>query len=228
MDNRSGWAAIVLAMTFLTGCQTAIIEHQRVVRILTELEMDGVTAGSAVATNDTAAHALGSHVQTNALADATARSGASPIGAAPYLDDINSQTVASASSDGLTKATLSSHASVEGINGGASIDVTADGSGTSRAQVDSQFYGFSTNRVDIVFGSAAAVVCCGSDAAAQVTINSRTGGPYRREILATPTSDTPGQTRTRVDVAVISSTLPILDPAQVSATDLPTRASPKY
>jgi hypothetical protein len=234
MDNRLGWSTIVLATTFLVGCQTGIVRNQGVVRTLTGLEMDEVTAGSAAVANDTAAHALGSNVQTNALASATAYSGTDPIAAAPYFDHTNSrnytnsQTVASASSDVLTKTTLSNYASVEGTSGGVSIDVTADGSGTSRAQVDSQLYGVSTDRADIVFGSAAAVACCGSNAAAQVTINSRTGGPYSKELRAAPVSDTPGQTRDRVDVAVVSSALPILDSAQVLAAAASARMSPKY
>jgi len=234
MDNRLGWSTIVLATTFLVGCQTTIVRNQGVVRTLTGLEMDEVTAGSAAAANETAAHALGSNVKTTALASATAYSGTSPIVAAPYFNYANirnyanSQTAASAASDALTKTALSNHASVDGSSGGASITATADGSGTSRAQVESQFYGVSTNRADILFGSVAAVACCGSEAAAQVTIKSRTGGPYSKELRAAPVFDTPGQIRDRVDIAVVSSALPLLDLAPVLTAGTPARVSPKY
>ena len=228
MGNRSGWKAMVLATAFLVGCETTMIQHSGGARILTGAEMDEVTAGSAVAANDATARAFGSGAQTKVLGNAATYSGSAPIAGAAFFNYTNSQAIASASGNMLTETGLSSHASVDGANGGASIDATAASDGTTRAQVNAQFYGISTNRADIVFGSVAAVACCGSDAATSVTVNSSTGGPHSKEVRAARVSDTPGKVQTTVDIAVVSSALPILDPAQVLAAGAPTRASPKY
>jgi hypothetical protein len=228
MDNRSGWITMVVATAFLAGCETTIIQRPGVLRVLTGLEMDEVTAGSAVAANDTTARALGSAAETNVSGSASAYSGTGPIADAPLLYYTNSQAIASAGGDVLTETGLSSRTSVDGANGGASIEATASASGTSRAQVDAQFNGISTNRADIVYGVVAAVACCGSGAEAQVGVNTRTGGPYSRELRATPASDTPGAAQSRIDIAVVSSTLPVLDPAQLLAASSSPRVSPKY
>lgn len=228
MGKRSGWNALVLSSAFLAGCQAIVIQHSGGKRILTASEMDKVTAGSAVAANDTTARALGSTAETNVLGSGSAYSGTAPIAGASLPYYVNSQAIASASGDVLTTTGLSSHTSVDGTSGGASIEAIAGASGTSRAQVHAQFYGVSTNRADIVFGSVAAVGCCGSDAEAQVGVNPRTGGPYSRELRAAPTSDTPGPAHSRIDIAVVSSTLPVLDPAQLSVAGSSARTSPKY
>jgi hypothetical protein len=228
MGKSSGWNALVLATAFLAGCQTTVIQHSGGKRILTGSEMDKVTAGSAGATNDATARAVGSEAQTNVLGSASAYSGTGPIAGAPFLYYANSETIASASGSELAETGLFSQASVDGRNGGASITATAAGVGTSRAQVTARFYGISTNRADIVFGSVAAVACCGSGTEAEVNANSRTGGLYSREIRAMPASDTTGQARNTIDLSVVSSALPILDPAQVFSAGAPTRASPKY
>jgi hypothetical protein len=228
MAKRSGWNALILATTFLAGCQTTVVQHSGGKRILTGSEMDKVTAGSAGAANDATARAVGLDAQTNVLGSASAYSGTGPIAGAPFLYYANSAAIASAGSDKLSATGLFSETSVDGRNGGASIAATAAGVGTSRAQVTAEFYGISTNRADIVFGSIAAVACCGSGIEAEVNVNSRTGGLYSRELRAMRTSDTPGQVRNTVDVSVVSSTLPILDPAQVFSAGAPTRISPKY
>lgn len=228
MGKRSGWNALVLATAFLAGCQTTVIQHSHEKRILTGSEMDKVTAGSAGAASDATARAVGLEAKTNVSGSASAYSGTGPISSAPFLYYANSETMASASGAELAETGLFSQASVDGRNGGASIAATAAGVGTSRAQVTAQFYGISTKRADIVFGSVAAVACCGSGTETVVNVNSRTGGLYSRELRAMPASDTPGQVRNTIDISVVSSALPILDPAQVFSAGAPTRASPKY
>lgn len=194
--------------------------------------MDQVTAGSAVAANAAAARALGSAPRTAVLSSALAYSGSSPIAGAPFLNYVSSQDMASASNGQSTQASGSSQIHVDSANGGASIDAkassTAAGSETSHAQVSMQFYGVSTSRADLVFGSVAAVACCGPLVAAQVAVDSGAGGPYSRELRGVPLSDVPGQTQSRVDVAIASSALPILDPAQVVVARAPSLISPKY
>ena len=228
MGDRSGRSPLILAAVFLTGCQATITRPSGGTRILNQFEMDQVTAGSALASYEATARALGSDARTNIMGTVSAYFGTGPIVGAPLLNYASSQASASASGDVFAKTGLSSHASVDGANGGASIDAVAGGSGTSRAQVDAQFYAISTNRTDLAFGSAAGAACCNPDAAAQVGINSQTGGTYSRELRAVLVPDTPGQARDKVDVAVVSSALPILDPAQLSVVSAPTRASPKY
>jgi hypothetical protein len=232
MGNRSGWNAIVLAVAMVSGCETTTVQSSGGARILTGVEMDRITAGSAVAVNGATAHALGAAPQTAVSATTQAYSGSSPIAAAPFLNYATSQATASASKGELVQAGLSSQISVDGANGGARIDAaatgTAAGNGTSRAQVSTQTYGISTSRADLVFGSVSAVACCGSAATAQVQVDSAAGGPYSKELRGTSMSDIPGQVQRTVDIAVVSSALPILDPAQVLVTGGPARISPKY
>jgi hypothetical protein len=227
MGDRSGWCAMVLAMIMVAGCETVTVSNSGGARKLTGSEMDAVTAGSAVAVNAAAARSLGSAPQTAVLGIASAYSGNTPIVGAPFLNYATSEATASAGNGELARTSLTSQISVGGTNGGASIGAKAAGTGTSHAQVTAQFYGISTNRSDLVFGSIATAACCGSAATAQVKADGKAGGPYTRELQAAPVSDTSGQVQRRVDIAVVSSALPILDPAQLLVTGGPARISPK-
>lgn len=226
-DNSSR-SAIILLLTMVAGCETPTIQRSGGTRILTGFEMDQVTAGAAAAVNYTAALALGSAPHASAFGAASAYYGSSPIVGAPLTDYANSQATAIASGGSFAHTSLSSEVSVDRANGGASVGARAMGTGTSQAQVTAQFYGVSTNRTDLVFGSVSAVACCGSNAAAGIEVDSRAGGPYTRELRAAPASETPGQVGNRVDIAVVSSALPLLDAAQVFVAGAPARVSPKY
>ena len=107
----------------------------------------------------------------------------------------------------------------DGGNGVSQIDSTATaiaaGSGASHAQVDMNFSGISTSRADLVFGSVAATACCAPLAEAQVGVTGKTGGAYARELRGSPPSNTPGQMRSRIDIVVVSSALPVVDPGQM-------------
>ena len=219
---------MVSLIAMVAGCQTTTIQDPGRARILTGSEMDAVTAGSAVAVNHAAARALGSAPQTAGLGIASAYSGSSPIVGAPFLNYATSEAMASAGNGELARTGLTSRVSVDGTNGGASISAKAAGGGTGHAQVTAQFYGISTNRSDLVFGSISAAACCGSAATAQVKADGEAGGPYTREVQAAPVSDSSGQVQRRVDIAVVSSALPILDPAQLMVTGGSARISPKY
>jgi hypothetical protein len=219
---------MLLAVAIVTGCQATLAQRPHGARMLTGAEMDTVTAGSAVAASDAAARARGTEAQTDVLGSASAYSGLDPIPGPTFLNYANSQATASASGDALAATGLTSSVSVDGANGGASITATASGVGTSRAQVTAQFYGTSITRADLAYGSVAASACCGSGSEAQVRLDTATGGPYSKELRATPVSGTPSQAASRIDVTVISSTLPILDPAQVVVTGVPTRVDPRY
>jgi hypothetical protein len=228
MCNPLGRQAAVLAALIVAACQTTTIQHPSGARILTGFEMDQITAGSAVAANDAAARGLGAKPDTAVLGIASASSGVSPIAGTPLLDYANSQATAAASGGNLARTGLSSQVSVNGANGGASVDATSAGTGTSQAQITAQFYGISTNRADFVIGSVAARACCGSNAAARVEVDSTAGGPYSRELRDAPASNMPGQVQSRVDIAVVSSAMPLLDPAQLLVSGAPARVSQKY
>jgi hypothetical protein len=228
MANRWGRSSIVLLIAMFAGCQTTPIQGPGQARILTGLEMDAVTAGLAISANDAAARALGAAPQAAVLGIASAYTGNSPIAGAPLLNYAKSQATASANGSELAQTGLSSRVSVGGVNAGASIDAKAAGGGTSGAQITAQFYGISTSPADLAFGSVSASACCGSATTVQVKADSGAGGPYSQEIRSTATTDVHGQAQRRVDIAVVSSALPILDPAQLSVTGGPARISPKY
>jgi len=228
MGNLSGRNAIVLALTMVGGCDVTAIQQSGGARILTGFEMDQVTAGSAVATNAAAGRGLGYAPDTAVLGTASAYSGNNSIASAPFLNYAASQAAASANGSNLAQTSLSSQISVDGVNGGVSINARASGTGMSQAQVTTQFYGISTNRADFAFGSVAAVACCGTNAAAQVEVDGAAGGLYSRGFRGMPVSSAPGQAQSRLDIAVTSSALPLVDPAQMSVADAPSRVSPKY
>jgi hypothetical protein len=230
MGDRSARKSAVLAMALIAGCETTTLQNSSGARLLTGAEMDRITAGSVVAIGEATAYALGSAPQT--AVSATTNSAASPFAGAPLRDSASSQAAAFASGSEFAKAGLSSHISVVGANGGARVEASgaasAMGNETSRAEVRTQGYGVTTDRADLVFGSIAAVACCGSGATAQVKVDSGTDGLYSREVRDAHTSTGAGQIQSSVDFALVSSALPIADPAQVAVTGGPPRISSKY
>jgi hypothetical protein len=232
MRAHPGWYALVLAIPLVAGCETTTLRNSGRARILTGAEMDRISAGAAVAVNEATARALGAAPQTAVSATTQTNSGGSPIAGAPFLNYATSRAMASAGNGELVQAGVSSQISVDGANGGARIDAAATGAvagnATSHAQVSTQTYAISTIRADLAFGSVSASACCGSAAEAQVKADSRAGGPYSREIHGAALSDAPGQVQRKVDIAIVSSALPVLDPAQLLVTGGSARISPKY
>jgi len=193
-------------------------------RLLTPAEMDRVTVGavSAVAKNQVEAQALGAGAAQTTASASTLASSAGPVAGAPfaYLSSNYSSSQATASAIGgqLAESSGSSHISVA-ANGGAQIDAAgtaiAAGGERSQAQVSLQFSGLSIGHVDLAFGTATAAACCAPVLAAQVTANGRAGGPYSQEAQAFPLSTIPGQVQSRADIAVVSSSLPIVNAGQM-------------
>jgi hypothetical protein len=237
MRNRLRRKAIVfLAIPMLAGCEAAAVHSATGTRELSICEMDRITVGSASATIDIATHALAPDARTTSSTSTLAVSGSSPVAGPTFLAQVNlnysnSQGAASAASARLAEVNGSSHTSVSSANGGASIDATgaaaAAGGGTGNAQLGMLFFGFSTSRADLVFGSANAAACCAPSPRAQVKADGAAGGPYSIEFEGYPLPDIPGQAQSRVDVAVASSALPIVDPGQVMGI-LIARGSPIY
>ena len=73
----------------------------------------------------------------------------------------------------------------------------------------------SLGHVDLAYGSVSATACCNASDQAQADLDSTAGGPYT-EIEADPVFDAPGETQKRIDAAVASSTLPLLDAGQAA------------
>jgi hypothetical protein len=227
---------MVLAIPMLTGCAETAVQSSGRTRLLTATEMDQVTAGSAGAVNSLEAHALPPDAQTTTSASTQAISGSSPIAGPPFLSLLSSNYstlhgVASATSGQLAEAGGSSNIFVAGAGGGASIDATgaaaAAGGGASNAQMDMQFYGLTIGQVDLVFGTATATACCAPALGSRVGADGGAGGPYWRELQGFPLSTVPGQVQSRVDIAVASSSLPIVDPGLMMGLFTPPR-SPLY
>ena len=195
-------------------------------KLLTAAEMDRVSVGaSAVAENQIEAQALApgaGAAQTTASASALAVSSSGPVAGPPFAhlssNYSNSQATASAIGGQLAETSGSSHISVA-ANGGAQIDAAgtavAAGGERSKAQVSLQFYGLSIGHVDLAFGTATAAACCAPLLAAQVTANGWAGGPYSQEAQAFPLSAIPGQVQSRADIAIVSSSLPIVNAGQM-------------
>jgi hypothetical protein len=231
MNNCGDCIAIILVATTVAGCGTTAIQGRGVPRLLTGIEMDEVSAGSATAKANTRAVALGIVPQTTAATNTLASTGI-PRSAPPFLNLLtlnyaSSQAVATASNAWLTVADGSTNVAVDGGGGGAKIDAAttarAAGSGTSQAQIYLQFYGLSLGRVDLVFGTVIAAACCSPSLRAQTTADG-TGGGYWSQLKAYPISVVSGQVQSTVDISVVSSALPILGAGQVSALIAPTLA----
>ena len=225
-------SVIVLLTAMVAGCETASLQNLGGARILTSAEMDRITAGLATAKSEATALATGGAPRTAVSTITQTNSGNSPIPGTPFRSYAATRATALASNGQRVRAGVSAQISVDGANGGAWIDAAAvgaaAGNGTGPAQASTQAYGISTSRTDLAFGSVSASACCGSTATVQVKTDSGAGGPYSQEIRSTATSDVQGQAQRRVDTAVVSSALPILDPAQLSVTGGPARISPKY
>lgn len=197
-------------------------------KLLTAPEMERVTAGgvSVVAENQVEAQALAPGAglaQTTTSTRTLAVSNSSPVPGLPFADlssnYSNSQATASAVGRQLAEASGSSHTSVIAKGGGAQIDAagaaSAIGGDQSQAQLSLQFYGLSIGHVDLAFGTVAATSCCAPVLTAQVTADGVAGGGYSQTIRASPVSTIPGQVQSRVDIAVVSSSLPLLDAGHV-------------
>jgi hypothetical protein len=224
-SNRSGWKVMVLATTIMVGgCENATSERPGGARMLTMIEMEQVTVGSAGAMNEVEAHAFGSAPQTSSVTSTLADSGGSPIAGAPFLNYSTSQAVASASDGPLVQVGGSSQILVDS-SGGARINAvatgTAAGSEASEAELNIQFTGISLSHLDLAYGTISATACCNPRDGTQAEADSRGGGPYTSELQGAPISNVPAQVQSRIDAAVASSTLPLLDAGQALTVTAP-------
>jgi hypothetical protein len=225
MPNRFRRKAITfLANSILAGCEATAVHNSGGARGLTATEMDQTTVGSASAAIDVATLALPPAVQTTASASTLVVSGSNPVANPPFLAYPSStfstlQGAASATSGKFAETNGSSHISVSSATEGVRLDAAGTGAAAggeaSYAQLNMQFYGLNIGRTDLVFGTATANACCAPFLKAHVTASGGAAGPYSMELQGSPLSDMPGQAQSRVDIAIASSAVPIVDPGLV-------------
>ncbi len=219
---------VAIAACLLAVSGSAKVHGAEKLRVLTDAEMDQLTAGAvAGASANATAQAIGPGPQSGTSAVTFADAGGSPIAGAPFVNYATGQTLSFGDNALSAQATSASHVSVDGGNGGAGITAIAHANGTMNAQTQMQLHGVSTNTADLAFGSAGAAACCGTGAGAQVTADLTAGGPYSREYIVRRQPEVAGQIAESVDAVVISSTLPIADPARI-ATAVSARVNTKY
>src|SRR5437667_4441986 len=156
---------LLLLIPTLASCGANGVKGSGGTRLLTTAEMDNITAASAGAAIDLAAHALGPGANIAVSVVSQAISGNAPIAGPPFLNYLSAnyatlQGTAIAAGGQLADTNGSSHISVAGASAGAWIDAagssTAAGGVTGQAQLAMQFYGFSVGGWDIVLGNAIA------------------------------------------------------------------------
>jgi hypothetical protein len=194
-------------------------------RSLDTVELDAVTVGAASSAIDVAAVSLSANPQSSTSTSTIAVSQSSPAAGLSALGILSAETShlqGTASAGGLVAAVEgSSQILIAGASRGAFINVdgtaVAAGSAAGRAELSMQFDGITIGRVDFAFGTAIMHACCAPLVASQVSANGQ-GGPYSAALTGYTSSHLAGQSESRVDAAVASSTLPIIDPGQM--TDL--------
>lgn len=224
MAHRWCCATLVLTLTTLAGCG-ATTSPDGEARSLTEIELDHILASSSAALSSADAFAIGSIAQSSVSTSTFVGSvntvpPSSAFGTLPLLNYATAQSSASGNEAMDNQAFGSVRIGVDGRGGGASIaaggNAAALGSAAGQAQINMNFYGVSIGQVDLAFGTATAAGCCAPLLRADVSADG-VGGGYWRQVEAFTRSAGPSQVQSRVDIAVISSALPMLDAGQVSA-----------
>jgi hypothetical protein len=215
--------AIVLA-----GCNTTDVQRFRTPRMLTSSDLEKITAGSSDARNEIIAYAVGAAPEATVSGTVSAFSGYTPIIGMPISNYAVTQGKAFARGSERAETLLLSGLSVHHLNREAELDGVAESSGNSRAEATTQFYGVSTKTADIVFGSIRAIACCDVTAGTQANVFSKLRGSYTTEFRNSPLVNRPGEPQSRLDLAVVSSTLPLLPSSQALLPQTLSSLSPKY
>jgi hypothetical protein len=228
MVKRVGCAAtIAITLLPLFACQpaTPLIAHPGGSRLLTGVEMDQISAGSAIAISNAEATAVGLAGQTLAHTN-TFTASSTPVPTQPFtnvftLSYASLQAAAIAVRGAFNQASGAATIAVDGVAIVANSTATAAGSPFSgSAQINMQFYALSIGTVDVAFGSATATACCAPSVVAQTTATAA-GSGYSQQIQSTPIATVSGQVQSQVDIAVVSSPLPMLGAGQAAALTLP-------
>jgi len=224
------WVALVLAVvTVAAGCQNTSSQGFRAPRTLASSDLKSITAGAAaVASNEIVAKALGSRSQATVAGAVSAASGSMLTLEVPILNYASADGNAYAQGNQEAWALLSERLSVHEANRRLELVGIGMSRGTVRAEATTQFYGVSTKTADIAFGSVRANACCGNAVEAQVNVYPEAVGSYTSELRDSRLVSAPGEKQSRTDLAVISSTIPLLQPGHALAAQSLTWLSPKY
>jgi hypothetical protein len=229
VNPRLSFLSTSLALaTVLTACNTPDVQRFRTPRILTSSDLQKITAGSSEARNEILSYAVGAAPEATASEKVSAFSGDTAIIGMPISNYAETQGKGFARGSERAETLLSSRLSIDHLNREAELDGIAVSAGNSRAESTTQFYGVSTKTADIVFGSIRAIACCDVTAGTQVTVSSKLIGSYTTEVRNRPLVNKPGERQSRLDLAVVSSTLPLLPPGQALLSQMPSWLSPKY
>jgi hypothetical protein len=215
INPRISFLSTSLALaTVLAGCNTTDAQRFRTPRILTSSDLEKITAGSSDARNEILAYAIGAAPEATVAGTVSAFSSDTPMSGMPISAYAAIQGIAFASGSERAETLLFSHLSLDHLNREAELDGVAVSSGNSRAEATTQFYGVSTKTADIVFGSIRAIACCDATAGTQANVFSKLSGSYTTEVRNRPLVNRPGERQSRLDLAVVSSTLPLLPAGQ--------------
>jgi hypothetical protein len=228
INPRISFLPTFLALaTVLTGCNITDAQRFRTPRILTNSDLEKITAGSSAARNEILADAIGAAPEAIVSGTVSAFSGDTPIIGMPISNFAMTQGKAFASGSERAETLLLSHLSIDHLNREAELDGVAVSSGNSLAEATTQFYGVSTKAADIVFGSIRSIACCDITAGTQVSVFSKSSGSYTTEVRNRPLVNRPGERQSRLDLAVVSSSLPLWPPGQALLSQS-LWLSPKY
>jgi hypothetical protein len=216
--------AVSLLVAGCAGSTMPVLEapvSQSSHRPLTVAELDRITAGDARASGDTSAAAIGGITDSLALSDNTSLTGGGPIAGAPFATYAASldQGVANGAATAQANGSGSIFAGLGAAGAGAVATAAASGVGPrAQAQITFQLYGVGTaNGTNLMFGSAGAAACCGPAADSQATLTPSASGPYVRSLQMTRINPLVGISQDTIDVATVSSQLPIIEPSRVAA-----------
>jgi hypothetical protein len=234
------------------GCTTPTYQTpQFAARHLSDNDMDRITAGEAYATSTASAQATGATAFTSVSDLSLVSSGS--INGAPVVSYATLQGHALAAQAVSAQASAAgqlaiSNGTTAGIEAATASAAKATGP-DSRAQADIQLYAtLTTNQTAVVFGSTDTLGCCAPQSNGQTPQpNSQTSqssgqtsqpngqaimsimaqGAYTEGKQVHRTGTTPAAAESGVDVAEVSSRLPLIDPSELIAASA-TRIAPRY
>ena len=224
------WIALLLAVaSTAAGCQNTSSQDSRAPRTLTSSDLKSITAGGgAAASNEMVANGLGSMSEAAVAGAVSAASGSMLTVQAPILHYASADGKAYAQGNQEAWVWLLERLSVHESNRRLELLGIGMSRGAVRAEATTQFYGVSTKTADIAFGSVRANACCGNTAEVQVNVYPEAVGSYTSELRDSRLVSAPGEQQGRTDLAVVSSTIPLLQPDHALAAQSLTWLSPKY
>lgn len=231
--SRTGAVLRLAIPLVMAGCSASPSHStQSAARVLAEIEMDWITVGNARATSRAFAQSIGPAATAATLSSDLSLAGSSSIMGAPFLNYAMSQSQALSASGESAGADGSGEIFVGNgtiLNARASTTSVARATGQdASAAIKIQLYGITViNQTSVAFGTIDATACCGSDASAEVTVNTSVNGPYVTGQQAHRIEHNSRTSEFSIAFAEVSSLLPLVDPSLLAAA-LATRIAPRY